>query len=552
MANLIDLSRLPPHEFLVWLKNPNNIFTGNMMVKDKPYYSNTFSQFEKSPSAFLDSVAVTNINVLFGKNIGYITPGQKDFATMLLKLITSCLSLASKHIRFLGHPVDDYSTTFNRIWKSQAMSSAISVYTNMKNGKQCLDESSEICITKDLAQGCFGSVHLGQITGIENSFTIAIKKTIEKMSKASIEHAYDPKYEAWDEINILKPYLNSLVERGICPNVPYTYTNLICNTCDFVLTEMKKVVKTSVPCSTILMELASGTLLNWKPVSTVDQYACIFQCMAGLHAIQKYFQLTNRDIKSVNILYTKCIPGGYWEYVVQGTTYYIPNFGGVFTLNDYGIGKCFDLSLPICYVLAEDNKTRTAIKSGGYRPFIVVNGVLTPIKYNTDNRNFYLKSYNNNVTPAITLPPKSNTTLAKISPTGPGSPYSVSLTPEQTRVLGENNIPTDATRPEFFSDSSIVPFIDMYIDTQDMIRMFYGQNADRTTQDGPHISFGIDESITRRLAKYIFPVRNLEGKRLNAPFLTPENLIAGYFISGFFKGMFSEKPGGPLLQRFVI
>ena len=43
MANLIDLSRLPPHEFLAWLKNPNNIFTGNMMVMGKPYYSNTFS-----------------------------------------------------------------------------------------------------------------------------------------------------------------------------------------------------------------------------------------------------------------------------------------------------------------------------------------------------------------------------------------------------------------------------------------------------------------------------------------------------------------------------
>jgi hypothetical protein len=273
--------------------------------------------------------------------------------------------------------------------------------------------------------------------------------------------------------------------------------------------------------------------------------------MAGLHAIQKYFQLTNRDIKSVNILYTKCIPGGYWEYVVQGTTYYIPNFGGVFTLNDYGIGKCFDLSLPICDVLSEDKKPRTAIKSAGYRPFIVVDGVLTPIKYNTD-ANFYLRYYNNNGVPDILLPPKSNTTFAKNTITGPGSPYSVSLTPEQTRVLGEHNIPTNANRPEFFSDSSIVPFIDMYIDTQDMIRMFYGQNADRTTQDGPHVSFGIDDSITSRLAKYIFPVKKLDGKRINAPFLTPENLIAGYFISDFFKGMFSEKPGGPLLQRFVI
>lgn len=556
MAKLIDLSRMSPLEFTKWLKLPDNIFAGNVIRSEKTYYSNTFSQFQKTPVVFVEGNAITNYGVLFGKNIGYVTAEQYEFAVLLSKLVTSCIELARNHVWFLGKPIDDYSTTINRIWKSQSLSRIISVYTSKNIGQQCITDGSSIAIIKDLAYGCFGSVHLAEMKGHpQEAFTIALKKTIDSVTKASITHAYDPKYDAWDEINIMKPYLNSLVERGICPNVPYVYANLICNTCNFVLKNPacgKNINKPSVPCSTILMELASGTLSNWAPVSIDDQYACIFQCMAGVHAIQKYFQFSNGDIKAINILYTKCTPGGYWEYVINGKSYYVPNFGGVFTVNDYGLGKCYDLSLPVCTRVQIKPKPRTNDKIADFRPFIVVNNKLTQIDYSV-KQHFIARKYNGKLAPRIVLQNKSAVTAAYDPATKGGSiPYSVSLSSEQRNVLEQNSIPTDATNPDFFSNSSVVPYLSMYEDTQDMIRTFYGNNIERTTQEGTHSSIGIDPSITSRLAQYLFPVKNLSIRVMDTSFITPQNLIAGCFIDEFFQNMFQVKPGGPLLQRFVI
>lgn len=549
MAKLFDLSSLSFGELLIWLKDPINIFAGNVIGPTGPYYSNIFSQYELYPTTLLENTTFTNISILDGKRIGYITPSQKRLAEILSNLLGKCRNIAFRHIQLFGEPYD-VATTIGRIWKGYLISEILKDYTSLDNGRQCITADSNIKIIKDIASGCFGTVHLAELG--KEKYTLAVKKTIEGMNKTSVIHAYDTKYEAWDEINFLRPYINSLVQKGICQNVPYIYANLICNTCNFNIPKSggcKEINKKNVPCNTILMELSNGTLKDWKIGSLQEQYACLFQCAAGLHAIQRYFQMENGDVKSANILYTKCIPGGYWEYVIFGKSYYIPNFGDIFTINDYGIGKSYDLSLPICKKLELKDK-RTTTRSADYRPFIVVNDAFTIINYGMQP-NFIAKRYFGQLFPLVVLKEGNKTTEASQNGEGLFSTYTASLSADQTKSLRDNHLPANPNNPDFFSNSSVVPYLNMYVDTQDLIRTFVG-DVERTTQSGIHGPLDIDDSIKYKLEPYVFPIKNLTNKFTSPTFMTPQNSMAGYFIKDFFGDMFSVKPGGPLLQRFVI
>ena len=544
MAKLFDLSGLPDSEFLLWLKDPINIFTGNIANLSGSIYENSFSKFVKNPELFLEHIAFAGIGLLNGKRLGYITPEQKFFAEMLAKTISTCSDISNMHIKLMGKPTDDFFNTYNRVWKAEVIREALSKYTSLDNGKQCIKEDN-VKILKDIASGCFGTVHLASVDDMK----FAMKKTIEKVNAAAIKHAYDPKYEAWDEINFLKPYLNSLVEKGICQNVPYIYSNLICNTCDFRLKLADKcIMKQKTPCNTIIMELANGTLSSWyeQPnLSDERQYACFFQCMAGIHAIQKYFQMSNRDVKSINILYTNCKPGGYWEYVIKGKSYYIPNFGEVFTINDYGVGMSFDSYISICKRVFNTTKNiRTNNFDIGYRPFIVVDNKLTPINY-LGKVLFSTKFINKKPSPLLIK--SGDAILTKDANQEP----TCVLSDEQLKEMKKKGLTTDITNPLFFSDAMTVPFLDIYIDTQDAIRMFHG-DVDRTVQDGNHEKMNVTPALKDALKKYIYKEKNLESKRYDVVVMTPQNTIAEYFIDDFFNGMFSKPPAGELLQRFII
>jgi hypothetical protein len=110
---------------------------------------------------------------------------------------------------------------------------------------------------------------------------------------------------------------------------------------------------------------------------------------------------------------------------------------------------------------------------------------------------------------------------------------------------------TDITNPLFFSDAMTVPFLDIYIDTQDAIRMFHG-DVDRTVQDGAHEKMNVTPALKDALKKYIYKEKNLDSKRYDGVVMTPQNTIAEYFIDDFFNGMFSKPQAGELLQRFII
>jgi len=527
-------------EISMWVKNPNNIYAANTAT-----YSNIFSNFSDNSQDIVTSAVLNNFTTLAGKTIGYTTDAQKPFADVLAKMGSAkCSQLIYHHLESIN-PSTSFETTSNRIWLATLIKHQLEDLSKLSVGDQCLNSPiilNKIDLGKKIGAGSFGNIYTAHV---DKRHPIALKMAISGLTKAALNNPYDPKFDAWNEINILKPYINSLIEKGICQNFPYVYQSFICRNCDFEREVKGKITIKKNPCYIVAEEIAAGDLKRWATISRSreEKYNALFQCMAGLHTLQKYFQICNNDIKSENILF-KDIPiihNSYWEYVIMGTSYYIPNTGSLFFVNDFGVSYSFDPSLPICKVLIKNNsKLVHSVKDAGHRPFIIVNGKLTPVKYNYSPLNVFtlpLKIYSKSIEytcPSIYLP---------------HGHIDVLLTDEQRLVMKE----TDPNSYAFYADSNTLPFFASYIDTQDMIRTFVG--GERVSQNGPHNN--IAPELAAELDKYQLKDRKLPFRiNIDAIKLTPSMLLAGYFIENYFKTdmkMFLKKPaGGLLLQKFVI
>ena len=65
-------------------------------------------------------------------------------------------------------------------------------------------------------------------------------------------------------------------------------------------------------------------------------YNAYFQISVALYALLKYFNMKHIDLHSGNILVKKIPAGGYWKYTIDNSTYYVPNLGYIFLINDFG------------------------------------------------------------------------------------------------------------------------------------------------------------------------------------------------------------------------
>jgi hypothetical protein len=82
----------------------------------------------------------------------------------------------------------------------------------------------------------------------------------------------------------------------------------------------------------------SGTFDKWANEyhSDIEWSSGFFQIIVGLIAIKRYFNMTHCDFHTQNVLVHKVNPGGYWMYTIDNETYYLPNLGWVFVINDFG------------------------------------------------------------------------------------------------------------------------------------------------------------------------------------------------------------------------
>ena len=473
--------------------------------------------------------------------------------------------IASYKKSHLQKPMDlslVYRTTQSRVNLSnlikQHLSSIVKVFgevcVNGKNTKLL----EKIELKKLLGFGCFGNVYSACLPKPcnDNSYNFAIK--LAKLKKNEFRWNRIVEFrQSFHEYFFLNDLIKPLVVNGICPNLPLLIDTFTCNDCEIITPQFDRnkythdKISSGNDCLLFLTELATlGDMRHWvnsKPKPNEDQlYSALFQIMAGIHTIQTKLQLVNSDIKSDNIIVYDVKPGGYWEYVVYGKKYYVPNYGQLFILNDFGTSGTYSPD----YNLTETKKEKEI--GLGQRNKIIINGkysiansksgALYPgsiIAYDKKNPDMFdvIEHYK---WALIFLDIKTQ----EIDDGG------LELTQQQKDYLRQKNITTNTKSKQFYNHPDIIPPGSFILDTQDCIRMFLGwPKASQRNQLHPRID--ITKKMRNQLSVYgmygILPRYHRSTR--------PQNEIAGYFIQEFFSihKDYTQKPkNGKIIQTFNI
>lgn len=293
--------------------------------------------------------------------------------------------------------------------------------------------------------------------------------------------------------------------------------------------------------------------------------------MAGLSAIQEYGQIHNNDIKTENILVYSVKPGGYWKYTIEGKSYYIPNNGKLFVLNDFGVSETYS---PIQVLTDKKEKW----KSLGLRLGMVIDNVYSPfsiqstyygrkkfkpfkVKWGIKDK----KGVRSSLCERIKVKHESTGGVSVINrETKEILGVEINFTEEQLVTLRKLNIPADTTDHRFYLHPSVIPPLELRSDTQDVIRMFI--NGNRATQSGRHGVYDtISDDFKQSLKKYIFNGKTnsytqahicnqgLSGRSIRKSFGTynvnPTTDLAYCFIHDFFRNKYQDLPRDELLLQ---
>lgn len=387
-------------------------------------------------------------------------------------------------------------------------------------------------VSEEIGKGCFGTVY----RIFHTSLYFALK--FSKCTSSALSKRNDVNNTCWHEIIILKNLFRPLITKNVCPNLPLIYDDFTCKECNIHIRDDK--IKT--PCVIYAVELANGDLKKFltksKPKSK-EIYSALFQIMAGLHALQRYGQIMNFDVKKENVLYYDVKPGGYWKYRIYGTDYYVPNYGKMFILNDFGLSRPMSPN----FVLYRDQKSIFRL---GSRYAVVKDGKFVPInaRRQVNGKGKRTKSH--------TIYWNGNKTTSSGSQYGMNRDGSIidldtKLTPEVKKFLEKKGVTTNPLSKDFFLSPDIIPPFEFYNDTQDAIRMFVG--GKRTTQNGNHRKYPvITKSIEKNLSKYLGKGDSLKDLKFSTD---PSQVLAGYFIQSFFAS-YKKKPKGEILGEYVI
>ena len=408
----------------------------------------------------------------------------------------------------------------------------------MKNGINELKKY--IKLGKLIGLGDWGNVYSACLTddgACRRKFAI-------KMSRITEEDYKDPYTEtstSWYEIWILKDIIKPLIKNNICPNLPLFIDTFLCNKCDFIFRKGNN----THPCVITAMELASGDMRDYLKVenpSDDEIYSALFQIMAGLHAIQMAAQVLNNDIKTKNILYYNVEPGGYWHYRIDNQDFYVPNFGKMFVLNDFGVSTLYDPN----FQLYPDKKRN--VFNLGSRYAINIDETFSPIEAGLEFSKNELK--------------KTNTIKWSTKLTSNGATYKIDrktgqvivshtiLTPIQKSYLFRKGITTNPKTWGYFEHPYIIPPFEFYNDVQDTLRMIVG--GKRTTQKGNHALYpSISKQVQTMINPYLGGAENSKTREFS---LQTYHILAGSFIKQFFTKTvnYTKKPIGKKIGFYNI
>jgi hypothetical protein len=437
-----------------------------------------------------------------------------------------------------------YLNTKMRVALTHKFRNGLSGIRGIPEGSQCFmkngvnELSKYIKLGKLIGTGDWGNVYSAYLASdkqCKRQFAI-------KMSRITDEDFEDPYTEtssAWYEIWMLKDIIRPLVKRNICPNLPLFIDTFLCSKCDFIFRKGDK----THPCVITAMELASGDLrdyLKFGTPTTEELYSALFQIMAGLHAIQMSGQIMNNDIKAKNVLYYNVQPGGYWHYKIYSQNFYVPNYGKMFVLNDFGVSTLYDPNFQLY-----PNKKRKTFNLGS-RFAINIDETFSPIEAGTEFTNNGMRKTKSVKWTTITegdLQKKSSGATYKIDrKTGQVILSRVVLTPIQKSYLFRKGITTNPKTWAFFEHPDVIPPFEFYNDVQDTLRTFVG--GKRTTQKGNHALYpSISCKFQKTIKSYLGLAENAKSREFS---LHPYHILAGSFIKQFFSKTvnYQTKPKG--------
>lgn len=387
---------------------------------------------------------------------------------------------------------------------------------------QCVQKHLDL--SKMLGSGSYGNVYLTEING--NRFATKLSK----LKPEALAEPYSKTVSSWFEVHILTEIIRPIIQKNICQNLPLLYDNFVCKKCILQLGGKDY----NHPCVTTIVELAEGDLKHYLKNANPtlpELYSALFQIMAALHAIQLHGQIMNFDVKKENVLYYRVDSGGYWHYKIHGKNFYVPNYGYMFVLNDFGISRPMSPKYPL-YKTSQDLTFRLGSRYG-----VIIDKKITPLEaeYERDEEGetaepqqvtWVGKDYNkkNGETTQgcqFRMYRKNDKVL----------PVKLHITEQQKKYLVRKRIGIDYTKHKFFLSPEVIPPFEFYNDTQDGIRMFIG--GKRSTQRGYHKCY---DTIPKKLIQELLPY-NGPGESMDERIFTenPSQLLAGYFIENFFR-----------------
>lgn len=390
---------------------------------------------------------------------------------------------------------------------------------------ECDNFEKEVIAHTSINSGCYGSVYKGKI--LKTNSPLALKYS--KLNSEMLNNIIDKKI-GWNEFRIFKDIINPLIKKGISQNLPLMYNYKICNSNEKLDPKKKEEITEK---SLILMtELANCNLKEFLLDTPDDKILdnCLFQIMAGLYALQKHGAVLNFDIKAENIIVYKIQRGGYWTYDILNTTFYIPNYGYLFVITDFGLSR----SMSINHIMVKNSSCNTF--RIGKRYGLVKDGKFWPV----ENK----KQLNDDET--IT---KTELLTWDDGDTSYGGEYrcllkdekifsSMKLSYEQKMFIKLNNV------KNIFDENDLFPPFEFFGDTQDVIRMFLGKK--RTTQKGYHSKYSFSKKFLKKLELFVYEDENTIPKDASV-------VLAGEFIIKYFKKMYSYVPRASReLQSFKI
>ena len=427
--------------------------------------------------------------------------------------------------------------------KEKIKHSLLPIHT-IPEGEQCYNINKlkkYLNIGELIGSGDWGNVYTACLQYFCSDYKFAIK--MSRITESDLKDPYSDTSTSWYEFWMLKDIIKPLIEKKICPNLPLYIDTFLCNKCEFTIRDKKQ----QHPCIITICELATYDLKSFlttdKDIPDKILYSALFQIMAGLHAIQMSGQILNNDIKSTNILVYNVKPGGYWKYKIRKTNYYVPNYGKMFVLNDFGVSQLYD---PNFQMYSSKNKK---VFNLGSRYAINMNEKFSPIqaKY---------QFVNNDLKKACDIVWKNKDNINENK--SKGAIYSLDrktgqvvlsktrLTASQKEYLFENGVNVNPNTWDFFENPYIIPPFEFYNDVQDVLRMFVG--GKRTTQNGNHRNF---TSISAEFKDSVKPYLGVSENAKSKVFSTDAfHVLAGSFIKNFTHFNYTKKPNGKIIEFY--